>query len=131
MPDRNRLSIKARLKSFVYAWRGIVTLLKTQHNAWIHVTIAALVIAAGISLSISTIEWCVVFLAMGLVLASEGFNTAIEHFADALSPEENKKIGTVKDVAAGAVLIAAFFAALVGLFIFVPKLTIFLKAITK
>ena len=71
---------------------------------------------------ISTLEWCIQLLAIGLVLAVEGLNTAVEKIADFIHPEYHKKIGVIKDVSAGAVTFAAVIAALIGFIIYIPKL---------
>lgn len=127
MLDKDRFTIAARLKSFVYAFQGIKIFLKSQHNAWIHLLIAMVVLIFGLLLNISFIEWCFVFLAMGIVLSAEGFNSAIELLCDIVNPDHEKRIGQVKDIAAGSVLISAIFAAIVGLVIFVPKLLHFIN----
>jgi diacylglycerol kinase (ATP) len=123
---RNKFKISARLKSFVFAFNGINLYFKTQHNVWIHLSIALLVLVSGFLFNISLAEWGLVLLAMGLVLSAEGFNSAIELLCDVVSPEHNKRIGQVKDIAAGSVLVTAIFAALVGLIVFIPKILAFL-----
>lgn len=110
--------IKERLKSFVYAGKGIYTLLKNEHNAWIHCVAIILVTLAGFYFNITKGEWIAVVLCFGLVLAAEAFNTAIEKLVDLVSPEWNPLAGKVKDLAAGAVLICAIVAAIVGAIIF-------------
>ncbi|MDO9226137.1 MAG: diacylglycerol kinase family protein [Pseudomonadota bacterium] len=115
-----RFSLAARGKGFVHAWRGVVYLIATQHNAWIHLFAAACVIAAGLYLELNRWEWAWLILAIGLVLAAEAMNTAIEALADALSPEFNAGIGRAKDVAAAAVLILALTAAAIGALVFLP-----------
>lgn len=120
--SKNTFSLKKRLQSFRYAFCGIQEFAKSQHNAWIHLTIASLVIIAGFSFSLSTIEWAVITIVIALVLMAEAFNTAIETLVDFISPEYDKKAGKIKDIAAGAVLIAAIASAIVGFLVFVPKL---------
>lgn len=119
-------SFKKRAKSFVYAFAGIKELIKKEHNAWIHCFATICVIVCGIFFNISRMEWIAVSICIGMVLMAEAFNSAIERLTDIVSPEYNKKAGKVKDLAAGAVLLAAIGAATVGLIIFVPKvITIF------
>lgn len=113
-------SLSARRNSFVHAWRGMVYLVITQHNAWIHLVATAVVIAAGVSFELSRWEWCWLILAIGLVLAAEALNTAVEALADAVSPDFNENLGRAKDVAAAAVLILAIAAALIGVLVFLP-----------
>ena len=118
--NRKSFSIRQRLKSFVYAWRGLLLLIRQEHNAWIHLSAAAGVVIAGFCFNITQMEWVAVVFCIGLVLAAETFNTAIEKLANVVSPDWNELIGKVKDVAAGAVLICAITAAIVGLIIFIP-----------
>ncbi len=115
-------SFRKRARSFVYAWRGIRFMLKTQHNFWIHLTVTFLVVVAGILLNLSLLEWFFIIFAVGLVLAAEIFNTAIEQLTDLIHPEWGEKAARIKDLSAGAVLICAFTAALTGVIIFVPKI---------
>ena len=115
-------SVVKRAKSFTHAGRGAWILLKTTHNAWVQLSILAVAVAGGLWLRISQTEWMLVVFAAGLVLAAEGFNTAIEIDIDLTSPEFHPYARDTKDVAAGAVLIASAAAALIGLFIFVPRI---------
>ncbi len=112
--------LKKRLMSFVYAFKGIGSLLKKEHNAWIHCTAIGVVTIAGIYFDITSTEWCIVLLCFGMVLAAEGFNTAIERLVNLVSPDFHPVAGDVKDVAAGAVLICAIAAAIIGIIIFFP-----------
>lgn len=114
---------KKRLKSFVYAFQGIGSFLKKEHNAWIHCTAIVLVTMAGFHYKITSTEWCLVLICFGLVLASEAFNTAIERLVNLVSPDFHPIAGDVKDVAAGAVLICAIVAAIIGSIIFVPYIS--------
>ena len=110
------------IKSFTHALRGIVFLFNSQVNARIELIITGIVIIAGILFRISISEWLVILLCIALVLSLEGINTAIEIFADKLHPDFDKEIGKVKDVSAGAVLIASIVAAIIGFIIFAPRL---------
>lgn len=112
--------LKKRLKSFVYAFKGIGSLLKKEHNAWIHCTAIVVVTIAGFYYGITPTEWCIVLLCFGMILAAEAFNTAIERLVNLVSPDFHPIAGDVKDVAAGAVLICAIVAALIGGIIFLP-----------
>lgn len=114
--------LKKRIKSFGYAFKGIASLLKKEHNAWIHCLAIVVVTALGFYFHITATEWCIVLLCFGMVLAAEGFNTAIERLVDLVSPERHPVAGDVKDVAAGAVLICAIAAAIIGCIIFLPYL---------
>ena len=112
--------LKKRIKSFGYAFKGIASLLKKEHNAWIHCIAIVVVASCGLYFRITPTEWCIVVLCFGIVLAAEGFNTAIERLVNLVSPGFHPIAGDVKDVAAGAVLICAIASAIVGAIIFIP-----------
>jgi diacylglycerol kinase (ATP) len=113
-------SIVKRAKSFTHAWRGIAIFVRTTHNAWIHLGVLACVTVAGFYFDISTTDWMLLVFAAGLVLTTEALNTAIEIDIDLTSPEYHPFARDTKDVAAGAVLIAAVTAAIIGILIFTP-----------
>jgi len=113
-------SVAERVRSFRYAFRGIALVFSSQHNSWIHATAAISVIGLGLCESLSPVEWCVIVLAIGLVLVTEALNTAIEFLADEISLEKRKGLGRAKDVGAGAVLLASFCSVALGLLVFVP-----------
>lgn len=119
--------LKKRLNSFRYAIAGILSLFQSQPNAKIHLLATAFVVFAGFHFRISTLEWCMVVFAIVLVLAAEGFNTALEHLTDLVSPDYHPLAGKAKDVAAGAVLLAAIGAATVGILIFGSKILAVLR----
>ncbi len=112
----------ARMASFGYAFKGIWVLLRTQPNAWIHAIATVVVVGLGLWLKVSAIEWALLSLAMGLVWVAEGVNTAVESVVDLASPGQHPLAGKAKDVAAGAVLLAAIFAVAVACFVFLPHL---------
>ena len=111
----------SRLASFRYAFAGIGRLLK-ETNFRIHLIIAALTVVAGMLCRLSILEWCAIFICFGLVLSAEGLNTAIEILADRVCSSKDESIKLVKDVAAGAVLISAIVAFVVGVLIFSARL---------
>jgi diacylglycerol kinase len=111
-----------RLKSFAHALRGMVYLVRTQPNARVHLLATVGVCMAGAYVGLSRDEWLWVSVAIVLVWGAEAFNTALEDLADALHPAQHPGIGRAKDVAAGAVLIAALGAAVIGVLIFAPHL---------
>ena len=113
---------KKLINSFKYAFKGIGSSLKSERNMKIHFTMMVLVIIAGIFLNISIWEWITCLILFGLVISLEMVNTAIEIVVDMVSPEYNLKAGHVKDIAAGAVLVNAIVAFIVGLLIFLPKI---------
>lgn len=110
----------SRYSSFRYAVLGIKRLAR-EVNFRIHIAIAVLTVMAGITVSLSLIEWCIIIICFGLVLGAEGLNTAIEILADRVCPYRDERIGLVKDVAAGAVLLCAAASVLVGVLIFAGK----------
>jgi diacylglycerol kinase (ATP) len=122
MSSNKSFSITNRIKSFGFAFEGIITFFKTQHNAWIHAIAAVSVIVLGFVLKVNNTEWCLLANAIALVFISEMLNTAIEFLTDIVSPHYNPKAKKVKDVAAGAVLISAIAAVVTGLIVFLPKL---------
>ncbi|WP_242132261.1 diacylglycerol kinase [Aestuariivivens marinum] len=111
-----------RLKSIKYAIKGALLLLKKELSIKIQFCIALLVIIAGFVFNISTTEWIIQLLAIGIVMSIEGLNTAIEEIANFIHPEYHNRIGYIKDIAAGAVFIAAAFASVIGLIIYLPKI---------
>lgn len=115
-------TLRKRLKSFVFAFHGICLLITREPNAWIHCFAAVCVITAGCIVGLSPTEWIAVTLAIGAVLAAEAVNSSIEALADLVSPGYHEAIKRTKDLAAGAVLILAIAAAVIGLIIFIPKL---------
>lgn len=117
--------IKKRLLSFKYAAQGIWTLFNTQPNARIHLFILVIVVIAGRWSGISRLEWLILVLTFGLVLVAEAMNTALEFLTDLASPDHHPLAGKAKDVAAGAVLIAAIIAVIVGVIIFLPRIMAF------
>jgi diacylglycerol kinase len=124
--NENKFSLVKRAKSFTHAGRGIWILVKTTHNMWLHILAAMAVIALGLFFSITQTEWLFIIFACGLVMVSEAFNTAIEIDIDLTSPEYHPYARNTKDVASGAVLISAITALIIGLFIFIPYIIIYL-----
>jgi diacylglycerol kinase len=117
-----KFSLTQRFKSFRYAFNGLGTLLRYEHNTRIHIVILVIVIVAGILLRISGSQWMAIIFVTGLVFVSESFNTAVEYLSDQISLEMNKNIRRAKDVAAAGVLISAIIAVMTGLMIFLPEI---------
>ncbi len=111
-----------RIRSFYYAIRGVLRMVRCQHNAWIHAAATLLVLGAGFYLRISRPDWCWIILAISIVWTAEALNTAFEFLADAASPEFHPLVRDAKDVAAGAVLITAAAAAMIGILVLLPYL---------
>ncbi len=117
---------KKQLRSFRYAWQGIRTCVGKEQNLSFHLIVAVMVGCAGGVFGITRNEWLAVIICMGMVIGAEMFNTAIERLVDLVSPQKNPLAGQAKDIAAGAVLVCAVAAILVGIIVFVPYLTRFL-----
>lgn len=115
-------SIKARLKSFQYAFEGLSSFFCTQHNAIIHLIMTLLAFSGAVIYNVTKIEAIALTLAIGFVWAAELFNTAIEKLADVVSKEYHPAIKFIKDVSAAAVLLSALAALITGAIIFLPKL---------
>ena len=118
---KEKFSIRKRARSFGYAFAGIRTLLRDEHNSRIHAFAMACVVIAGFLFRISAMEWCVAALCCGAVLMAEAMNSAVEALADLVSPEYHPLVKKAKDVAAAGVLMMAIAAATAGLIIFIPR----------
>jgi diacylglycerol kinase (ATP) len=115
-----RFSIAARAKSFHHAFAGLADMLRTQHNARLHAAATVAVCAAGLALRIAAEDWRWLIAAIALVWIAEAINTAFEHLCDVVAPEFQPSVKRAKDIAAGAVLLAAVAAALIGALVFWP-----------
>lgn len=111
-----------RVKSVGVAFRGALLLIRTEGSIKIQVFIAILMTAAGFYFEISSTEWMLQIFAIALVLGVEGLNTAIEKLSDFVKPEFDSKIGFIKDISAGAVMLVSIAASIVGLIIYLPKI---------
>jgi len=118
--ERDKTFLTGRLKSVGFAIKGAIKLISTEHSVMVQSSIGVLMIIAGFYFHITHVEWMIQTLAIGLVLAVEGLNTAAEKIADFIHPEFHEKIGFIKDIAAGAVLFAAFTAITIGCMIYIP-----------
>jgi len=114
--------IRERIRSFDYAFRGIKFLIKSQHNARIHLLATILAILLGYYLRIKQAEWIFITIAIILVWITEAINTSLELLANLVSKEHDDLIGRAKDVAAGAVLISAIGSVIIGILVFIPYL---------
>ena len=115
-------NLRERANSFRHAIRGILLIIRTQPNAWIHLAATIAVLVAGKLLNITRGEWLALIFAIGLVWTAEALNTAIEFLADEISLERRERLGRAKDIGAGGVLLASITAAAIGLLVFVPHL---------
>jgi diacylglycerol kinase (ATP) len=125
MQSRHSVTIVAmlkRLQSFKYAFKGLKVLVRTQPNFRIHLVLAIFAIAAGFVFKINYLEWAIVVLCIGLVFITEAINTSIEFLVDLNTKEILPLASKIKDVSAGAVLIAALVSLVAGGLIFIPKI---------
>ena len=125
MTDGSHESEKAfeftgRVRSVRHAFAGIVRMIRCQHNAWIHAAATIVVLVAAVVLQISAGDWCWIILAISIVWTAEALNTAFEFLADVASPEFHPLVKDAKDVAAGAVLVTAIAALVIGGIVFWP-----------
>lgn len=120
--DREQITLRRRLLSFVYAFEGWWHVLRTQPNAWIHATISVVVFGLAFWLHLSRIEWAILLLTTILVWMAEFANTALEAVVDMTMPDYHPLAKIAKDVAAAAVLVGALGAVIIGLLIMGPPL---------
>lgn len=110
------------LTGFYFAWQGITYAFKTQINLRFHFLMSTLVVGAGLLFNVSKVEWIQLILCIGVVIAAELFNTAIEKLTDLVTTEMHPLAKIAKDCAAGAVLIVAICAGIIGLIVFLPHI---------
>ncbi|MGB5666727.1 MAG: diacylglycerol kinase family protein [Maribacter sp.] len=114
--------IQNRIRGVGYALKGAILLIRTEASIKIQIGIALVVTAGGFYFEISTTEWILQIFAIALVLGIEGLNTAIEKLSDFIQPEFDEKIGFIKDISAGAVMLVSVAASIVGMIIYLPKI---------
>ena len=125
MTTRNNF-IKNRLKSFVYAFKGFLFLIRNEANFQVQIVIAVLAIILGFVFDISRLEWFAQLFAIAIVLAAESFNTSIEKMANFIHKNQHQEIGKIKDISAAACLIVSVLALVIGALLYLPKITPFL-----
>ena len=121
MTENKPLTFDGRIRSVKFALRGIRIMVASQHNAWIHAIATVVVVAAGVVVRLSASEWSWIVLAIGSVWTAEALNTAFEFLTDVASPDFHPLAEKAKDVAAGAVLLSAMGAVIIGALVFWPK----------
>jgi diacylglycerol kinase len=121
-PETRLFQFSGRIRSFRHAIIGVLRMIRCQRNAWIHAAATLVVLAVAFLLRISAGDWCWIILAISIVWTAEALNTAFEFLADAASPEFHPLVRDAKDVAAGAVLITAVAAVIIGVLVFWPYL---------
>ncbi|MGB4595047.1 MAG: diacylglycerol kinase family protein [Anaerolineaceae bacterium] len=129
MPDRAKTIktetvkfLKTRQSSFGHAKDGLIHVIKTQQNAWVHFSITCFVLLISVWLGLSQLEWAAILLIIALVWMAEFLNTALEIIVDLASPEKHPLAKIGKDVGAGAVLITAMVSVIIGIIILGPHL---------
>ncbi|GAB3423631.1 diacylglycerol kinase family protein [Niabella aquatica] len=115
-------SFKRLTRSLGYAFNGLVQAIRSEQNMKVHIVAAIIVTTGGFILSIPTAEWIAILICIGVVIAFEMFNTAIEKLCDFVSPEHHAQIKVIKDLSAGAVLVMAIISLITGLLVFLPKI---------
>ncbi|HTF28091.1 MAG TPA: diacylglycerol kinase family protein [Flavitalea sp.] len=120
MKDEN-FSIRARIRSFKFSFEGLAAFFRKEHNSWIHVLATLVVLGVSYWVGVTRTELLAIVFAIGFVWVAEIFNTCIERMMDYISLERHPDIKFIKDLASGAVLIAALTAVVVALIIFIPK----------
>lgn len=116
----NKFTFTGRLRSIRYALEGLLLLLKTQYNAWIHLLATIIVVLAGFYYEITATHWAIITLTIFSVWVAETLNTAFEYLCDVTNPEFHPLVKKAKDISAGAVIISALGAIIIGLIIFLP-----------
>jgi diacylglycerol kinase (ATP) len=117
-----QFSFRERANSFRFAREGVYNFFAQEHNAWIHLAATIMVSIAALCFRVSRTEMISLVMVTGSVWVAEIFNTAIEKIMDFIAPEHHSEVKLIKDLAAAAVLIAAFIALVTGAFIFIPKI---------
>jgi diacylglycerol kinase (ATP) len=122
MKSQEGFSIRTRIRSFRYALEGIAAFFQSEHNAWLHFMATIAVFTLATLVGVTKTELLALVFAIGFVWVAEMFNTCIERVMDFVSDQRHKEIKFIKDLAAGAVLVAAITALVVGAVVFIPKL---------
>jgi diacylglycerol kinase (ATP) len=120
--NSDRFSLRSRIESLRYAFNGLWSLLKNEHNSRIHLLAAIGAISMGFILKIDSLEWCVIILLIGIVFLAELLNSSLETLADIVKPGCDEGVRRVKDYSAAAVLVSAIMSVIAGGLIFIPKI---------
>lgn len=116
--------IKRTINSFKYAFNGLIDAYRTEQSVWIYIPVSLLVILAGFLLKISTTEWLIIILILGIILSLELINTALEAVVDLATEKYHPLAKKAKDTVSAAVLVFAITAVIIGLIIFIPKISL-------
>lgn len=124
-----RFSILSRVRSFGHAVDGLIDTIRNQHNAWLHLIATLVVIVVASFLGVDAADWRWLIVAIAMVWVAETFNTAVEHVCDVVSPDFSLAVKRAKDIAAGAVLICAFAAVVIGAITLWPYLDAYIRVL--
>ena len=124
MKNPNDSFLRGRIRSLKFAIRGMWLLMTTEDSVKVQLFCALLITFFGFYFNISSTEWMIQFLSIGLVLSAEAANTAVEKMADFVHPEFNEKIGFIKDIAAGIPTFAAIISLIIACIIYLPKIAL-------
>ena len=122
MTQKKESFLVNRIKSVGYAFKGAVYLIRTESSIKVQLFVSIAITIAGFYFDITRTEWLIQIALIGLVMSLEGMNTAVEYISDFIHPDRHESIGRIKDIAAGAVFIAAISAAVVASIIYIPKI---------
>lgn len=116
--------IKRTINSFKYAFNGLIDAYRTEQSVWIYIPVSLIVILMGFLLKISTFEWLIIILILGIILSLELINTALEAVVDLATEKYHPLAKKAKDTVSAAVLVFAITAVIIGLIIFIPKISL-------
>lgn len=119
------------IKSIKHALNGIIHLFKTEHNAQLHLIGVVGIVSINTLLKVNRYDWILTLICIGIIIALEAINTAIEKIANFIQPSYNRHIGLIKDISAGGVLIMGGVSTLIGLLIYTPYAILFLSPFIK
>lgn len=126
-----KFSIRKLIKSFSFAGRGVAWVWRSEPNFRVHCLTAFIAAGLGFFLKIGSVEWIAIVISIGMVMGAEVFNSSIEVLADAVHPQKHPLIEKAKDASAGAVLLFALAALIVGAIIFLPKLWLWIQMLLE
>jgi diacylglycerol kinase (ATP) len=113
--------LKGRIKSVKFAAKGAWILVTTEHAIIAQIVVGIILTVFGFWIGLTPTEWMFQTLAIGFIIIAEAANTSVEYLCDFIHPEYHKKIGFIKDIAAGISFLAAIFSVIIGLIIYIPK----------
>jgi diacylglycerol kinase len=120
--NSNKFSLRSRIESFNFAFNGLWSLLKYEHNSRIHFIAAIGAISMVYIFKINSLEWCLIILLIGIVFLTELLNSSLETLCNIVRPEWDEGVRRVKDYAAAAVLVSTIISIVIGGLIFIPKI---------